>query len=184
MTVSQALETGWKCGSPSSQVRAAAATAVTLKPPSPYTHTSRPAPTTGAGRVLFTTRPFTRDALITEYQGSLVGHTRALALRDSNQHRHLRALNLQVRGALLSSQPGNTVFVCPSLCLRCVVCTAPICTRQPLTHFDSCTLPPQNQTPPPTYTHTHPCNSSCTLMASRSRGKVRAAAPLPMTAEG
>jgi hypothetical protein len=48
---------------------------------------------TGAGNGLWTTRPFLKNDLITEYDGDTIDRTLALWLRRSHEDSHVRALN-------------------------------------------------------------------------------------------
>ena len=42
---------------------------------------------------LFTTRPYAKNSLVTEYIGDIVTHQQALLLREQGKDTHIRALN-------------------------------------------------------------------------------------------
>lgn len=49
----------------------------------------------GAGKGLFTGRPFFKNDLITEYCGPIIDHQKALKLRKRGRATHVRVLNSQ-----------------------------------------------------------------------------------------
>lgn len=51
-------------------------------------------PVAGGGLGLYTSRPYKRNELITEYAGPLISFEEAIVRRHLNLHSHIRALNL------------------------------------------------------------------------------------------